>query len=126
MQRKWCIDPSDPEFPGSGYLRAADALSNDRIALTTHRSETLGIQNRDLASADLDQAGALEESRRDSDTCSPRCEQSRDQVMREIEHVGLDRIASDEQPPAQTFLEGVVAVADARLRNLDEKRICVF
>ena len=66
----------------SGHLCATHALSHNRVALTTHRSQTLGIQNRDLSPADLDEAGTLQQTSRDRDARAPRCEQSCDEVVR--------------------------------------------
>ena len=72
---------------GSGHLCATHALSNNRVAFTTHRSQTLRVQNDDLAPADLDQTSALEETRRYRDARAPRCKQPCDKVVCQVQHV---------------------------------------
>src|SRR5207244_4449916 len=53
-------------------------------------------------------------------------EQASNNVVREQQHVGSQCVAGHQQPPAEPLLQRVITVANARLRNLDEKRIRIL
>jgi len=80
----------------------------------------LSIENSDLSATDFDKSRALHQAGSDPDTCASCPKQTGDDVVREQQNIGSNRIASDQQPPGQTLLQRVIAIAEARLGDLNQ------
>src|SRR5690348_9627405 len=99
------------------------AFFEDPVTLTRHFFQTWRVQNRDGASPSTDESGFLKKPSRYRHAGAASAEKTCDQVMRQHKRVRLCAVSCDKQPAAQSLLQGVVTVANARLCNLNQERV---
>jgi hypothetical protein len=107
-------------------LNAANAVAQNAVTLARHLLEALRINDTDLTAAEFDESCALKKADSDGHSRSSGPQQPGYDIMREQQHITVDRISRYEKPAANPFLKRVVTVANTRLGDLNQKGVRIL
>ena len=109
-------------------VQPTDATNRSRPAaqrrrtLARSRQQARVIANPNVVSRMSDQAVVLQRRDRDRHAGTVHAEHVGEEILRQVQLVGIDAVADDQQPLRQPLLDGVETVAEQVLRDLVQEK----
>jgi len=110
---------------GGGRKHFIEIVADHGVAFTGDLFERRAIDDVDEAAAVTDQAGALQQARRDRHRGAAHTEHLPEKLLRQRDRIAIDAIVRLQQPAAEPGLERMERVARDRLLHLRKQEIVV-
>src|SRR5262249_42768949 len=100
-------------------------LPGHGVAFTRNVLKCRAVEELDVSAAVADQAGALQEARRDGHGGAPHAEHLSETLLRQREDIAVDAIVGLQEPTAKSGFEAMQRIARDRLLDLRKQDIVV-
>src|SRR5262249_24881634 len=104
--------------PKDAVKNLIGVLPDHGVAFTRNVLELRAVEDLDVTAPIADQAGALQELRRDSHRGTPHAQHLSEKLLRQRDDIAVDAIVRLQQPTAKSRFEAMQRIARDRLLDL--------